>query len=163
MAALAVVAGAAGLGWFRPVPQDVPPGTLPPDSWSLPSAQSLERSSLAMGTQARRIGWASGASAAGGDAAAGGQSAWTLLGVVLDRGMPAALVRTASKPEVLRIVQGGTLPDGARLIAVERNAVVIESEGCVRRRTVYPSGEQGDSKAADACGTSQGNKEPGQS
>lgn len=161
IAAVSTVAAAA-LGWFRPVPQDVPPASLHSESWGLPSKDIMDRSSAALASQARTIRWGSGSSTGGG-AAITGESSWALLGVVLDRGVPTALVRTADKPEILRIVAGGTLPDGSRLVTVERGAVIMEAGGCRKRRPVYSEAQQDDSNSADACAAPQGNKEPGKS
>lgn len=151
---------AAVAGWFRPVPGDVPPDTLPAESWRLPTPSALDRANVELASQARSAPWI-GPAGAGGGASAGGAESWKLLGVVLDSTDPAALVQAASKPDVLRVKRGGTLPDGARLIAIERGAVVFETEGCQRRRPVYPTSEDESADSTGACGAPQGNKDSG--
>lgn len=158
IASLAVVAAALVAGWFRPVPGDVPPGTLPPENWTLPPVASLERSSAAMVSEATRVAWIGAAGGSGG-MASGGASSWTLLGVVSDREQPAALVQAAGKPDVLRIRRGAALPDGTLLVAIERGAVVYERDGCRIRRPVHPVKQDEAAGPADACAATQDKQE----
>lgn len=159
LASLAAVVVAAVAGWFRPVPGDVPPGTLPPEPWRLPAAAALERGSVTLTAQAASVRWLGASDSTG--AITGGDSAtsWTLLGVVSDRAEPAALVQAAGKPDVLRVTRGSTLPDGALLVAIERGGVVFERDGCRGRRPVHPNGNDEASGLEDACAPSQAHQE----
>lgn len=157
------VALAAVAGWFRPVPQDIPPGTLPGDTWALPSEGMLERSSAALAAASRKVPWVSASAPSGGAGATVGPSDWTLMGVVLDKGKPTALIRTSAKPDVLRVTPGGTLPDGARLVAIERGGVVVDSNGCRRRHPIYAGTATAAPESTGACETPPVNKEPSKS
>jgi hypothetical protein len=158
LASLAAVVVTAVAGWFRPVPGDVPPGTLPPEPWRLPAAAALERSSVALTAQASSVRWLG--AAGGTDVATGdGASSWTLLGVVSDRTEPAALVQAAGKPDVLRVTPGSALPDGALLVAIERGGVVFERDGCRGRRPIHPNRNDEAAGLEDACATSQAHQE----
>lgn len=150
----AVVALAALAGWLWPVPKDIPPGSLPAEDWRIPSASEIERSNATLINQARAIHWPStGAGSADGNP----DASWTLAGIVLDEGVPIALVRPGSGTELLRLQEGASLPDGHRLARVERDAIVVDAAGCLRRHPLYPDVDGNE----DARGCTRAPSSPG--
>lgn len=61
---------------------------------------------------------------------------WVLRGVLPIEG--AILVQVGTDPLIRRIKTGDILPDRSRLTAVERDAAMIERDGCQIRRHLYP-------------------------
>lgn len=141
-AATLLLAGIAG--WFRSLPAEPVKARNAGAAWSLPTEADLERSSAAQFAATAKIQWL-------GDGASGnpaeGASPWTLLALVKgpDR---AALVRAGSDPLIKRIRVGDTLPDGARLVEILQDAVLVERDGCQSRRPLYRTSQQ---EPADAC------------
>lgn len=134
--ALILTAGAllgALAGWFRPVEAAGKQGGNRAAQWSLPPAAALERSTAAQSATMRGLRWVGDTGGAGG----GSTSAdWVLRGVLPIEG--AILVQVGTDPLIKRINTGDILPDRSRLTAVERDAVMIERDGCQTRRHLYP-------------------------
>jgi len=124
-----VLAGVAG--WYRPVPKPGSAATAHQAPWRLPTTAELERSSIEQFAAIRDVAWV-------GDGAAGdGPSAqWTLRGIV-DREGTAILVQVGSDPLIKRFSSGDTLPDGSRLVAIERGGIIVEREGCRSMLPLY--------------------------
>lgn len=132
-------------GWFRPLPAEPGKPRSAKSAWSLPAEADLERSSAAQFAATAKIQWLG--DGAGGNTA-DGTLPWTLLALVKgpDR---AALVRAGSDPLIKRIRVGDTLPDGARLVEVLQDAVLVERNGCQSRRPLYRASQD---DPVDACG-----------
>lgn len=147
--ATGLLVGALG-GWFRPASSGAALADAGTAQWSLPTEASLERSSAAQVTEARMVRWV-GDAAGGGDGGTLSQS-WTLRGLLRPEGV--ALVQSGSDPQITRVEIDGILPDGSRLVAVERDSVSVERDGCRTRHPLYldPTAEKSSDGADCAAG-----------
>lgn len=136
--------GAIG-GWLRPVPELSTQANAGNGQWNLPPAEALERSSAAQFAIARSLRWVG----AGHAAADGGP--WELRGVLPPEGT--ILVQSGTPARISRVKIGDILPDGSRLAAVERDAAVLDRDGCRVRHPLYarPADETLSSECANAA------------
>lgn len=132
LAAAGVVALAGVAGWWRPIPAPASATAAQQAAWHLPTAAGLERSSIEQFAATSGVAWL-------GDGVGGGGAAvqWTLRGIV-GPDNPAVLVQAGTDPLIKRLQSGDTLPDGSRLVAVLRDRVVVERDGCRTQRPLYP-------------------------
>lgn len=66
----------------------------------------------------------------------GAAPSWSLVGIVLTP-QPVALVLNTASAQVERIAAGASLPDGATLEKIERDAISVSSAGCSRRIELF--------------------------
>lgn len=146
LAAGAVVGALAG--WFRPVAVTGKQSGNGAAQWSLPPAAALERSTAAQFAAVRGLRWVGDAGGSGG----GNTSAdWVLHGVLPIEG--AILIQVGAEPLIKRVNTGDILPDRSRLTAVERDAAVIERDGCQTRRHLYPLPADESKPQSSTCAT----------
>ena len=136
--AAACAAGAglgAVIGLFLPIRAPAPPK---PEraSWSLPSAQSLQRVRGEQFEQVRSAGFWGELQAAGRPGAVKAAS-WTLSAIVTRPSVQVAVGIPGKPQQVGWIRIGGKLPDGAILVAANRDSIWFEKDGCKRSRTLY--------------------------
>lgn len=155
LAAGGVVVLAGVAGWFRPMPRPASATTAHQTAWRLPTAAELERSSIEQFAAIRGVTWVGDGGAGGGDPSA----QWTLRGIVGRFDDRAVLVQVGSDPLIKRLQSGDTLPDGSRLVAVERNGIVVERDGCRTQRPLYPLASNVPQDPADGCASPGTDKE----
>lgn len=133
LAAIGVVLLAGVAGWFRPIPRPATTATTQRSAWHLPTSAELERSSIAQFAAIRGVAWAGDGGAGIGDPSA----QWTLRGILglQDR---VALIQSGSDPLVRSFRPGDTLPDRSKLVAVGRDSVVVDRDGCRTNRPLHP-------------------------
>ena len=124
-AAVACMAAAMVAGWFRPTPLETHAIGGHASAWNLPSQAQLERSSAKQFSEIAGVAWAG----TGSDAAGNMNSEWTLLGLVGRSREPAILVRVGKDPLIKRFRAGDTLPDGSRLVGVEKTGIIVDRAG----------------------------------
>jgi len=151
-AGVLVLAGVAG--WLRPIPASPGAANAQKSRWDLPTAAELERSSIEQFAATRGVAWV-GDGAGGVD---GGSVQWTLRGIVGPYN-DVVLVQAGSEPLIKRFQSGDILPDGSRLVAVLRDGVVVDRDGCQTRRPLYLPASSAAPAAGDACMTPGTNKE----
>lgn len=134
---VAVVTGSivgALIGLFLPIRAADPPEA-EQASWALPNAQALKRFRDDQFQVVRRARfW--GELAMPGRPAANQTAAWTLRGIVT-RPVVQVAVGVGGKPAQTWVRLGGALPDGATLVAVNRDRIWFEKDGCKRVRSLY--------------------------
>mgnify|MGYP003586986219 CR=1 FL=1 len=135
-----VVVGVAGsilgalVGLFLPIRAADPPKA-EEASWALPNAQALKRFRDDQFQAVRRARfW--GELAMPGRPAANQTSAWNLQAIVT-RPLVQVAVSVGGKPAQTWVRLGGALPDGATLVAVNRDRIWFEKDGCKRVRSLY--------------------------
>lgn len=135
-----VVVGVAGsilgalVGLFLPIRAADPPKA-EEASWALPNAQALKRFRDDQFQAVRRARfW--GELAMPGRPAANQTSAWNLQAIVT-RPLVQVAVSAGGKPAQTWVRLGGALPDGATLVAVNRDRIWFEKDGCKRVRSLY--------------------------
>ncbi|HSD17991.1 MAG TPA: hypothetical protein VLC71_12130 [Thermomonas sp.] len=145
---VAAIAGSvigAVIGLFLPIRAADPPQA-EEASWSLPNAVALKRYRVEQFQAVRRARfW--GELAMPGRRAANQPSVWSLHAIVTHPIVQVA-VGTTGKPGQTWVRVGGALPDGATLVAVSRDRVWFEKEGCRRVRPLYMDTTKPD---AEAC------------
>ena len=153
LAAAGVVALAGVAGWWRPIPAPAIATAAQQAAWHLPTAAELERSSIEQFAATSGVAWL-------GDGVGGGSAAvqWTLRGIV-GPDNPAVLVQAGTDPLIKRLESGDTLPDGSRLVAVLRDRVVVERDGCRTQRPLYPHASAATPAPAEGCMPSRTDKE----
>ena len=145
LAAAGVVALAGVAGWWRPIPATASATAAHQTAWHLPTAAELERSSIEQVAATSGVAWL-------GDGVGGGSAAvqWTLRAIV-GPDNPAVLVQAATDPLIKRLHSGDTLPDGSTLVAVLRDRVVVERDGCRTQRPLYPPASAATPAPAEEC------------
>ena len=143
-----VVAGGvlgALVGLFLPIRAADPPKA-EEAAWSLPNALALKRYRDEHYQVVRRARfW--GELAMPGRRTADQVSVWNLHAIVT-RPFVQVAVSTSGKPGQTWVRLGGALPDGATLVAVNRDRVWFEKDDCRRVRPLYKNPTKPD---ADAC------------
>jgi hypothetical protein len=135
----------AVVGLFLPIRAADPPKS-EEATWSLPNAQALKRFRDEHFQAVRRASfW--GELAMPGRRAANQPSVWSLH-AILTRPIVQVAVSTTGKPGQSWVRVGGALPDGATLLAVTRDRVWFDKDGCRRVRSLYQDKTKPD---ADAC------------
>lgn len=147
LVAVAIAGGVVGamVGLFLPIRAADPPKA-EAAAWSLPNAQALKRY-RAEHYQTVRRGRFWGELAMPGRRPAAQQSIWTLHAIVT-RPFVQIAVSTQGKPGQTWVRPGGALPDGATLVAVNRDRVWFDKDDCRRMRPLYKDPTKPD---ADAC------------
>lgn len=134
---VAAIAGSivgALVGLFLPIRAADPP-TAEEASWALPNAQALKRFRDDQFQTVRRARfW--GELAMPGRPAANQTSAWNLHAIVT-RPVVQVAVSVGGKPAQTWVRLGGDLPDGATLVAVNRDRIWFEKDDCKRVRSLY--------------------------
>ena len=122
-------------------------------AWSLPNAQALKRFRDDQFLTVRNARfW--GELAMPGQKASKPQSTWSLRAIVT-RPVVQVAIGVAGKPAQTWVRVGGALPDGAILVAVNRDRIWFEKDDCKRVRSLYQDKSKPD---PDACiGTPDGN------
>ena len=135
-----VVAGVAGsilgalVGLFLPIRAADPPKA-EEASWALPNAQALKRFRDDQFQTVRRARfW--GELAMPGRKAVNQTSTWNLHAIVT-RPLVQVAVSVGGKPAQTWVKLGGVLPDGATLVAVNRDRIWFEKDECKRVRSLY--------------------------
>jgi len=144
---VAIVGSVVGVvvGLFLPIRAADPPRA-EEAAWSLPSAQALKRyRSEHFQTVDKARFW--GELAMPGRPAANQTSVWSLRAIVT-RPMVQVAVSVGGKPAQTWVRLGGVLPDGAILVAVNRDRVWFEKDDCKRVRSLYQDKTKPD---ADTC------------
>lgn len=134
--AVAIAGSVVGavIGLFLPIRAADPPKS-EDAAWSLPNAQALKRFRDDNFQTVRRARfW--GELAMPGRPAANQSSAWRLSAIVT-RPVVQVAVGVGGKPAQTWVRLGGTLPDGATLVAVNRDRIWFEKDGCKRVRSLY--------------------------
>lgn len=124
------------LGWLAsPLPQPTA-ASLRQDAWVVPTRAQLQRFDdhdfkRLLGSPAWADAVPAGAPGAGGGDGnpATAVPAWSLVGTVLSPA-PVALILDTAHGKVERLAVGATLPDGARLKGIGRDAIDISAAGC---------------------------------
>jgi hypothetical protein len=139
-----VVLGAV-IGLFLPIRAPDPPRS-DEAAWSLPSANSLKRFSNEQYQSVRSARfW--GTLQMPGQASAARPASWTMTAIAT-RPRVQVGVGVPGKPQQAEWVRiGGKLPDGSTLIAVNRDTVWYEKDGCKRARKLYEK----PTAASEAC------------
>ncbi|MEF9977086.1 MAG: hypothetical protein RR969_00870 [Thermomonas sp.] len=124
----------AVIGLFLPIRAADPPKA-EETAWSLPNAQALKRfrDDNFRTVRAARF-W--GELAMPGRTAANQTSGWSLSAIVT-RPIVQVAVSVGGKPAQTWVRLGGVLPDGATLVAVNRDRVWFEKDDCKRVRSLY--------------------------
>lgn len=142
------IAGAvvgAVIGLFLPIRAADPPKA-EEAAWSLPNAQALKRFRDDQFQSVRRARfW--GELAVPGKRNADQPAAWSLHAIVT-RPVVQVGIGVNGKPGSSWVRLGGALPDGATVVAVDRDRIWFEKDGCRRMRPLYPDKTKSD---ADAC------------
>ncbi len=134
--AVAIVGSVVGavIGLFLPIRAADPPKA-EDAAWSLPNAQALKRFRDDNFQTVRRARfW--GELAMPGRPAASQPSTWNLSAIVT-RPVVQVAVSVGGKPAQTWVRLGGALPDGATLVAVDRDRIWFEKDGCKRVRSLY--------------------------
>lgn len=97
--------------------------------WSLPPREQIARFSSDAFTEAGKLRWRADASE-GGDAPSAAV-AWQFAGLT-EAGRTQALVIEAGTRQARRLVAGELLPDGSRLVSIDRDTITVDLEGCTR-------------------------------
>ncbi len=125
------------LGWFAtslPRETAVQRGEAP---WTPPRTRDVQRFDDKVFQSLRRsAAWPDSGKIGTADKTPGAAPAWSLVGIVLTP-QPAALVLNAASAQVERITAGSSLPDGATLEKIERNAISVSNAGCGRRIELF--------------------------
>lgn len=136
VASSALFGACAGIvvGLFLPIRASTPaPGE--ELVWSLPAAASVRRfDPEAYESLKTARFWGAEAPVRGGPRAAG----WTLRAIMTRPGPRAAIMADGNTAPVW-VPVGGLLPDGATLVALDRDTVWFEKDGCRRAKRLYPS------------------------
>lgn len=144
---VAIAGGVVGavIGLFLPIRAADPPKA-EEAAWSLPSALALKRFRDEPYQTVRRARfW--GELAMPGRRAANQPSVWSLH-AILTRPVVQVAISTNGKPGQTWVRLGSPLPDGATLVAVTRDRIWFEKDGCRRVRALYQDKTKPD---ADAC------------
>ncbi|NYZ62243.1 hypothetical protein [Luteimonas deserti] len=128
-------------------PPPIPPARIADNAWRLPSATQIARSNPDAFEQAGRLAWLGDGSAAS-DVQT--DAKWRLAGVVRTPDLHALVITPASPRLAQRLAPGATLPDGGRVVAIERDMVTIERNGC---QTVYQVHRDQPIRTSGACNT----------
>lgn len=124
------------VGWLRPIPgRDDATGDAAWE-WRPIPAEIIVRSTAALFAQAQQLRWQGDRLIEDGEAEAQ-KVEWTLRGVLLPEAE--ILVQTGTNPLIERFATGDILPDGSKVAAVERDAVMLDRDGCRYRRPLYAS------------------------
>ena len=145
--AVAIAGGVVGsvIGLFLPIRAADPPKA-EEAAWSLPNAQALKRFRDDQFQSVRRARfW--GELAMPGRRNAEQPSSWSLHAIVT-RPVVQVGIGVNGKPGSSWVQLGGALPDGATVVAVDRDRIWFEKDGCRRMRALYPDKTKSD---ADAC------------
>lgn len=135
----------AVIGLFLPIRAADPPKA-EEAAWTLPTASALNRFRDEQYQTVRRARfW--GDLAMPGRRAGNQPSVWSLH-AILTRPMVQVAISTNGKPGQTWVRLGGALPDGATLVAVDRDRVWFEKDDCRRVRALYQNKTKPD---ADAC------------
>lgn len=122
------------VGLFLPIRAPAPVKATPVQ-WSLPSLASTRPYTEAAGNSVR------GAAFWGADTQAADrrrpQATWKLRAIVT-RPTARIAVATGGKNETVWVRMGGTLPDGSRLVALDRDTAWTERAGCRSPHALYP-------------------------
>lgn len=138
----------AVIGAFLPIRAAAPPAAQEAP-WSLPNAQSLKRFRDDQFQTVRRARFWGELAMPGRRGAANAQPAWTLQAIVIRPRVQVAVSAPANgKPTQSWVRIGGTLPDGATLVAVNPDRVWYVKDDCRRVRSLYQVAGKPD---ADAC------------
>lgn len=144
---VAIAGGVVGavIGLFLPI-RAADPQEAEEAAWSLPNAQALKRF---RDDQYRTVRSARfwGELAMPGRRAANPQSQWNLHAIVT-RPVVQVAISTSGKPGQSWVRIGEALPDGATLVAVNRDRIWFEKDDCRRMRALYQDKTKPD---ADAC------------
>lgn len=147
LVAVAIAGGLVGsvVGLFLPIRAADPPKA-EQAAWSLPNAEALKRYRDEHFQTVRRASfW--GELAMPGRRAAKQQSVWSLHAIVT-RPFVQVAVGTTGQPGQTWVRVGGALPDGATLVAVDRDRIWFEKDDCRRVRSLYQDKSKPDE---DAC------------
>lgn len=130
-AACGAVAGVV-IGLFLPI-RATPPPKSEALQWSVPSEQSLRRFDPEQYESLKTSGfWNTQPTARGG----GGVRDWTLRAIMI-RPVAQVSVSVPGKNTQAWVRLGGTLPDGAILVSVDRDAIRYELDGCRGVKRLY--------------------------
>lgn len=142
----------AGIAW---PPPPIPRTSAEAGEWALPSDEALSRYSGEAFQQAQStVRW----DAKGTVSPDSAESRWRLAGLLNDPS-PVALILTGEKPSKLqRIMPGGTLPDGSRLMKIDNDKITTQQDSC---ELVYQLYRQAPISASATCETVLGAPEPG--
>ena len=133
---VAIAGGVVGalIGLFLPIRAADPPKA-EEASWALPNAQALKRFRDDQFQTVRRARfW--GELAMPGRRVAEQTSVWSLRAIVT-RPVVQVAVSVGGKPAQTWVRLGGALPDGATLVAVNRDRIWFEKDDCRRVRSLY--------------------------
>lgn len=115
--------------------------------WRLPGQDTITRyKPKDLATVTADVKWGNEAVAGGEKVAAPGS--WRLVGILRDAGLTALIMPPAATAEATRVAIGDTLPDGSKLIAIERDTVTTENHSC---RTTYQMFLPAPVKQSDGC------------
>ncbi len=145
--AVAIAGGVVGavIGLFLPIRAADPPKA-EEAAWSLPNAQALKRFRDDQFLTVRKARfW--GELAMPGRRNAEQPSSWSLHAIVT-RPVVQVGIGVNGKPGSSWVQLGGALPDGATVVAVDRDRIWFEKDGCRRVRSLYQDKTKPD---ADAC------------
>ena len=147
-AVVAIVGGLIGVvvGLFLPIRAADPPEA-EEAAWSLPNAQALKRYRDDQFQTVRRSRFWGELAMPGQRAAKQQSSVWSLHAIVT-RPFVQVAVSIKGKPGQTWVRVGGALPDGATLVAVNRDRVWFEKDGCRLARSLYQDVTKPD---ADTC------------
>ena len=130
-AGIGLLLGAA-IGLFLPIRAASAPAAAE-DAWNLPPKEATGRMRSGDYQRLRQVSlWSGGA----GPRRRTAQAQWRLLAIETRPRLRAAVqAGGAQKPEWIAI--GGRLPDGSQLVAMDRDAVWSDADGCRRVRRLY--------------------------
>lgn len=135
------------LGWFAtslPRETAIQRGEAP---WTPPRTADVQRFDDKLFQSLRRSAvWPDSGKTGTAGKAAGTAPAWSLVGIVLTP-QPAALVLNAASAQVERITAGSSLPDGATLEKIERDAISVSNAGCGRRIELFHTSQNAETGA----------------
>ena len=130
------------IGLFLPI-RAASPTQAQQDAWALPDQNAIARFKDGEYRQVR------GARIWGGAAAGQGSARsvqWRLFAIVTQPGPRVAVSVANAKPVWIKL--GDSLPDGARLVGINRDGIWYEKDGCRALRRLYATGQPA---AAEAC------------
>ena len=130
-AACGAIAGIA-IGLFLPI-RATPPPQGETVRWSLPAQQAIRRFDPEHYESLKTAGFWNTPPAASG---AGKVIGWTL-NAIMTKPIAQVSVGTPGRNTQTWVRLGGTLPDGATLVAINRDAVSYERDGCRRVKRMY--------------------------